>query len=169
MISTLGKIVDDIDKAEDVPISFSNYKWLGEIPTKSGWYLIKTDASKKKLSESKSLHPEYKAHIDLYETINKTSKIEGIAITQLGNAPYVVYSGEATNLRTRASQHIKGNKNTFCLGLANHIDLHLDKWWFCFLTLDRYTRFSIGENKLLRLAVEQAWRAKNGWPILCKK
>jgi hypothetical protein len=149
-------------------MNFEDNSWRENIPPEPGWYLIKTNTP---IDVLRSVgQPKFKAHINIPDTIKNTSRLQdlGIAITQSGSSDYVVYSGEAGNLKARAREHECGHPKTFCLGLTNYATLHQHRWTFCYVALSRCKVFSNGD-KLLRLAVEQAWRAKNGWPILCKK
>ena len=92
---------------------------------------------------------------------------KGIAIKQKGTSPYFVYSGKSKNLRVRAKQHFWGLKKTFCLGLENYPVLKKYKWQYCYVSIDVLNNNDVTDNAFL-LLIEHAWRAKNGWPVLCK-
>jgi hypothetical protein len=78
---------------------------------------------------------------------------------------YVIYFGEAANLKARAREHISGHDETGCLALGNYSKLHRYKWYFSFSLLPFEKRLK--KDKLVRVVGEQLWRAKHGWPILC--
>ncbi len=169
MNDVLKRIIDEVDlKWEEVRMNFENDTWRESIPSEPGWYLIKTNAP---VDVLKGIgRPKYKAHTNIPETIDRTSKLKdiGIAIIQSANGAYVVYNGEAGNLKARAREHTKGHPKTYCLGLSDYETLANYKWTFCYVPLSRCRGLSEGD-EALRLAVEQGWRAKNGWPILCRK
>ena len=172
MKTTVEEIVNEIDdKTKQVLIDFDDEKWQKDVPSKPGWYLIKTNASIDKLMKcQKSI--EYVAHTNIPETVMETSELQkaGIAIMQSGNENYVVYNGEADNLKARAREHVHGHRKTYCLGLSKYKNvLQHTNWFFYYVTMSNCRTIQNGKDKLLRLAVEQAWRAKHGWPILCRK
>jgi hypothetical protein len=171
MITAVEEIVDEIDyNINHIQLNFEDDTWRKDIPSEPGWYLIKTNAPLDKLRKCHK-SPENKAHTDIPETIKKTAELQkaGIAITQSGNADYVVYNGEADNLKARAREHVQGHRKTYCLGLSNYPNIVGSKWIFCYMPMSNCKTVQNREDKLLRIAVEQAWRAKNGWPILCRK
>jgi len=169
MNKVMKSIIDEIDqKFKCLQINFEDDSWRGSIPSEAGWYLIKTNTPITVLKSVGS--PKYKAHINIPETINNTSILQdsGIAIIQSHDEDYVVYNGEAENLKARAREHERGHPKTYCLGLSNYETLRSYKWTFCYVVVSSCKVLPNGD-KLLRLAVEQGWRAKNGWPILCRK
>lgn len=162
-------IIDEIDQEfKCLQISFEDSSWRKTIPSEAGWYLIKTNTP---ISVLKSTEPpRYKAHINIPQTVNNSSILQdlGIAIIQSDDEDYVVYNGEADNLKARAREHECGHPKTYCLGLSNYETLCRYKWTFCYVAVSS-CKVLPNTNKLLRLSVEQGWRAKNGWPILCSK
>lgn len=169
MTKTLRKIIDEIDQVfEFVEIDFTDDSWRKDIPSETGWYLIKTNTP---VSILRSVGPpQYKAHIDIPKTIANALILQdlGIVITEAGGEDYVVYNGETENLKARAREHERGHPKTYCLGLSNYKALHKYKWAYYYVTVASCNLTS-SEDKALRLAVEQGWRAKHGWPILCKE
>ena len=141
--------------------------WLKKVPTKSGWYFLKKNTPAKIFSSVGKPASSY--HYKLPERIKYTEYLilKGIAIKQSGNDLYVAYSGKSKNLRERARQHFWGLKKTYCLGLENYPVLKDYEWQFCYAPIDAVDNDIAYDNPLL-LFVEQSWRAKNGWPILCK-
>ncbi len=173
MNQVMDKVVEEINKKlKCLQINFDDTSWRKDIPSEAGWYIIMTNTPIEVL-RSVGL-PKHKAHINIPETINATSELRdaGIAILpQLRDQDYVVYNGEAKNLRARAREHENGHAKTYCLGLSNYKSLRGYKWTFCYLAAQSCMALASKEknDKLLRLAVEQGWRTYNGWPILCKK
>jgi len=169
MNKKLKEIIDEIDnKYRSLIIDFSDVSWRNDIPSEAGWYLIKTDMPVKVLESVES--PQYKAHINIPQTIESTLPLQelGIAIIQDRDEQYVVYNGEAKNLKARAREHENGHPKTYCLGLANYPILRMYNWTFCYATVSEYFT-SNSDDKSIRLAIEQAWRGQHGWPILCSR
>lgn len=169
MKKMLKDIIDEIDqKFKCLRINFEDVAWRKTIPSEAGWYLIKTNTP---ITVLKSIEPPlYKAHINIPQTIKNTSILLdlGLAIIQFGDEDYVVYNGEAEKLKYRARQHERGHPKTYCLGLSNYETLRRYKWTFCYVAASS-CKVHPNKDKLLRLAVEQGWRAKHGWPILCSR
>ncbi len=169
MNKTLRKIIDEIDQVfEFVEIDFIDDSWRKDIPSEAGWYIIKTNTP---IGILKSVGlPQYKAHIDIPKTIANILILQdlGIAITQAGDEDYVVYNGEAKRIKTRAREHECGHPKTYCLGLSNYDALHKYRWTFYYLPISSLKVLQ-NKDKLLRLSIEQGWRAKHGWPILCSR
>ncbi len=171
MNKVIQSIVNEIDqKFKCLQMNFEDDSWRKGIPSEAGWYLIKTNTPITELKFVGSPKPENKAHINIPETINTTLILQdiGVAIIQSDDEDYVVYNGEAGNLKARAREHERGHPKTYCLGLSNYETLRRKKWTFCYVPVSN-CKILPNRDKLLRLAVEQGWRAKNGWPILCRK
>jgi hypothetical protein len=168
MTNGLYKSFSEIElNFKSVQIDFNNDKWRENIPSKPGWYYITTNAP---IEELKSVGDhKYKAHINIRETINNNANLIklGFAIIQ-SECLYVVYNGEAKNLKARAKEHICGHEKTFCLGLTNYPILREYSWLFNYASESTCSSIN-SEDKATRVLFEQLWRAKNGWPILCKK
>ena len=173
MNEAIKRVFHEIDQlAKCLTMNFEDPTWREGIPSKPGWYLVKTNAPVEALRAVGP--PKYKAHINFPDTIAATTGLQdaGMAIMPPAEGEnYVVYNGEAKNLKARAREHDDGHPKTYCLGLSNYKSLHKYWWTFCYLPLSSCTAFSvkIQDDKLLRLAGEQGWRVYNGWPILCKK
>ena len=174
MNKILGDILDEIDqKLICLQIDFDNASWRGTIPSsKPGWYLIKTNTPLVVLKSINSPDLEHKAHINIPQCINNASSSQnlGLVITQSGSEDYVIYNGEADNLKARAREHECGHPKTYCLGLSKYRELRGYRWAFCYVTASSCNVLTDnGTDKLLRIAIEQGWRAKHGWPILCHR
>ena len=169
MNEILERIVSEIDqKLECFQMNFEDSSWRQNIPSSPGWYLIKTNTPITVLKSVGS--PEYKAHIDIPNTINIALSLQNLrmAIMQDDGEDYVVYNGEAKNLKARAREHECGHPKTYCLGLSNYETLRGYRWTFCCVAISDCNIKPTGD-KLLRLAVEQGWRAWHGWPVLCSR
>ena len=158
------------NKVKSLKINFKETSWRKELPSKAGWYLIKTDTPIEVLkSVGKSKH---KAHTDIPKAINANSELQNIGITispEKKGDSYIVYNGETRNLKARAREHMNGHPKTYCLGLAEYKELYKYSWEFCYVLTCELFVGKKQDDKQLRLAVEQMWRVKNGWPILSKK
>ncbi len=153
---------------KSVPMDLTYDSWKQSIPAEPGWYLIETNTP---IEELKSVGPpQYPAHINIPKAIDNVSALisVGAAIKQSGNNHYVVYNGEAQNLKSRAREHVRGHRKTFCLGLANYPALREYGWRFCYVPVSSCEDVG-SDDKSLRLFFEQVWRATYGWPILCKR
>jgi hypothetical protein len=169
MNKTLEDIISEVDqKFKCLQIDFGDASWRRDIPSEAGWYFIKTDTPIAVLKSIES--PLHKAHINIPQTIDSNSILQdlGIAIVPSDAEGYVVYNGEAANLKARAREHECGHPKTYCLGLSGYGILRIYKWTFCYVAMSSCGGLT-NTNKALRLAVEQVWRVKNGWPILCRK
>lgn len=140
--------------------------WWSKIPNEPGWYIIKTNTP---IEIFESLPtPKGKQ----YKINEKVTKIKVIANTLNPILPskfhqsYVVYNGHSANLKSRAREHTSGDQGTGCLALSQYMQLWDYQWAFGYVTLKQFNQ-QINDNKLLRIAVEQAWRYQYGWPILC--
>ncbi len=171
MNRVMKAILDEIDqKFKCLRIDFEDKSWRKSIPREAGWYLIKTNTPIATLHSVKLLQETH--HINIPETIEKASELQklSIAIKQNKEEDYVVYSGEAQNLNARAREHERGHPKTYCLGLKDHTTLLNYRWTFCYVPMSECkVKVPPKGEKLLRLAIEQTWRAKHGWPILCNK
>lgn len=169
MDTVLQDIIDEIDREfECLEINFKDASWRKDIPSQPGWYIIKTNTP---IAVLKSVGPpQYKAHINIPQTINNTSVLRALSISiiQSGDEDYVVYNGEAKSLKARAREHERGHQKTYCLGLSNYDTLRRYRWFFCYTAVSS-CKIPMDANKSFRLAVEQGWRVKHGWPILCSR
>ena len=169
MSNKLDSIITEVDShLKCIPIQFTNDDWRKDIPSKPGWYHIKTDTPFAILEYLNP--PQFSAHINIPQTISNNAPLTelGIVISQKRADEYTVYNGEASNLKARAREHTRGHSKTFCLGLSNYKVVDKYRWSFCY-TAALSCKSIKDIKKALSLAVEQGWRAKHGWPILCKK
>lgn len=153
------------NKKECVKMNFKNDEWRKDIPGEPGWYVIKTDTPVEVfgllVEPQKGIY-----HYNLKKRCINNNKHKFI-ICQDENKKYVVYNGHAKNLKARAREHDRGHNKTACLALRKYQDLIKYNWYFYYLPISALD-ISLQDSKLLRIAVEQAWRAEFGWPILCE-
>lgn len=133
-----------------------------------GWYAIETNTPIDVLDALMRVVDKPK-HYDFSERAAATAFMrecgEIIQPSSVG-ASYVIYSGIADVLKNRAREHSHGNGGTGCLGLSGYPILGDYKWEFLFRTCAAQVPSAQG-NKLVRTVLEQRWRAKHGWPLLC--
>jgi len=99
-------------------------------------------------------------------------------LSTLNNGNIVVYNGHEGNVMSRIRTHFNLNNNrTGALGIK-HYPLSKYEWKVKFFTQNLIVKLPEGiqeatrrllNNKTGRCSVESAWRAANGWPILCKE
>ena len=169
MNEQINRTLIEIDSLfKSVNIDFSNNTWRDDIPPKPGWYLIETDTPVEILKTIGS--PLYKARINIPAAIEASNNLmtSRFCITQSGNHHYVVYNGEAVNLKARAREHVHGHAKTFCLGLSDYPILNKYSWRFSWVPVSACKTLK-AEDKSIRILFEQAWRSRHGWPVLCKK
>lgn len=161
--------------ASCVNIDLTDPQWFSrcDIPNKPGWYFIRTDAPVEILCRQNRWIDTY---VTKRQRETRTTKNYDIAaraarytdeLKEYWNT-VVVYSGMASKLRDRASEHTFPDPGTAGLALGRYPELAQYNWTFGFIRLDRFGRLASGQNMLLRLG-EQAWRASNGWPLLCRE
>jgi hypothetical protein len=142
--------------------------WWSLVPAVPGWYAIETNAPVSALEmlvpgESCAKHYNFSRRTAAVALLRSYGQI--IQPPAAGQ-PYVVYSGEGRNLKARAREHSHGNGGTACLGLSRYDSLAEYTWAFLYRTCEAHVPGSNGD-KLLRTVLEQRWRAKHGWPLLC--
>ena len=163
-----SSLLESIEKGlQDFELDLEGHKWRDSIPSRPGWYFIKTNAPPEVFT--KIGPPEGVNHYDLPKRIRSALALEslGVCIMPAEGGMYVVYSGETKNLKARAREHVYGHSKTGCLALGNYPLLKSYEWRFicsvCHIVQNP------NDSKLVRILGEQLWRAKNGWPILCGK
>ena len=133
-----------------------------------GIYNILTNAPKE-VFEKITKPTAISKHYDIGERAKASKSEEGIekyVIKQNNTDFYVVYNGEDHNIRQRILAHFKGHQGTGCLAIFKYEELKEYKWQVKYLDLSNHDK---QDNPLFRIYLEQAWRAQNGWPMLCKK
>jgi len=146
------------------PVNFSDIKCLDHVPSKPGWYFIKTNTPITAFQDLRT--PMVEHHKDIPECIKFTNTLlaQGFAIIDQPGGLRVVYNGETKSLRQRAKEHFFGKPGTYCLGISDYPTLKQPKckWEFCYVEAGT-------KDMGVRLFGEQIWRTVNGWPILCER
>lgn len=139
---------------------------IAGIPGKPGIYQIATNTPKSVLSQFGSRQDT--KHYNLNKKISASDMLPDLhKIVQKGDDQYVVYTGHSYNLKQRFREHYRGSKGTGCLALFQLEELRKYKWSFSFNQLKGINDYN--DSKLYRTFLEQRYRAKIGWPILCSQ
>lgn len=149
-------------------MDLSSKGWWDVVPAAPGWYAIETTAPRSALAAT-PLPLEGSRHYRIAERLRDAEFLikNGAAIIPFNDGcPFIVYSGEHGNLKSRAREHTHGHKGTGCLCLSQYKVVCGFQWTFYYRTCESHVPGS-GGNKMLRTFLEQKWRAENGWPILC--
>lgn len=141
-----------------------------DIPSSPGWYYISTDTPIHVLQCQILVVKQY--------TKKRTQELAKVRNYDIGAraqrftedlceyySKVAMYSGMASNLSTRARDHLRADPGTASLAIANFPELLKYEWCFHFVTLKDFIDNCQNSSLLLRLG-EQQWRAKYGWPLL---
>ncbi|SDE84323.1 hypothetical protein SAMN05421636_10814 [Pricia antarctica] len=152
---------------EEIPVNYWDIEDVAlKIPTKPGIYQIRTTAPKKILSLFGTR--DDKNHYNLNKKITESDKLPiPFKILQEESEKYTVYTGHSYNLRQRFREHFRGSKGTGCLALFQLERLRHYEWSYEFNQLVGIENYS--DSKLYRTFLEQKYRSKIGWPILCSQ
>ena len=143
--------------------------WWASVPANAGWYAVRTDTPHSVFGQLQHPPAAKTKHYNLAGRYVASSYLRASGSVIAPREPggiYVVYSGEAKDLKARAREHTHGNSGTACLALSNYAVLHSQHWEFLYLTCESHVNGSNGD-KVLRTYLEQRWRGENGWPLLC--
>lgn len=169
MKPALSQILDQISgpRKIDLEIVFGDASWRKQVPAEAGWYLIRTNAPIGALRATPL--PVAGLRYKIARRVEESEDMPGVGsvILQHGQELWTVYNGYAANLKSRAREHQRGDKGTGCLAIEFYEGLRAYEWRFEFFPVSRLSE-GFASHKLLLNLVEQAWRARNGWPILCK-
>lgn len=148
-------------------------------PNAPGLYWFLTDSDITKIERPISL-PDRGCDFD----ITTRNNLHTFPITLLSgnnsNGLKVVYNGHENNVMSRVRQHFSlSNNNTGAIGI-NHYNLSYKNWILKYFTINDIGNLEIDKfaqnvirnllnSKTGRTALENAWRVKNGWPLLCKE
>jgi hypothetical protein len=166
----LNNLEQNFSRFTNVNMQLNAVGWWNQIPSTAGWYLIETNTP---LSVMEQLPDPPRGGIlyNISDRLHFSSFLmhSNLAIkpSTLG-APFVIYSGEHGNLKSRAREHTHGHPKTGCLCLSQYDQLFNYTWTFSYLPCDSVLSGCQGD-KALRALVEQKWRGKYGWPVLCKE
>lgn len=189
---TFTEIADRLFSSSN-QISFgSNENWRNDVftalwftnlnqpkPNAPGLYWFLTDSDITRIERPISL-PDKGCDFDI-TTRNNLQTFPTYLLSGLNeNGLSVVYNGHENNVMSRVRQHFSlSNNNTGAIGI-NHYNLSNKNWILKYFTtkdisvlgLDNSAQDVISNllnSKTGRTALENAWRIKNGWPILCKE
>jgi hypothetical protein len=169
MNATIEKIIDQMqgDGSCGMLIEFGSTNWRSTVPSKPGWYLIRTNAPIEALRNIE-VKEENEKHYRIGQRVQKLEKsgLEDLLIKQVGKQPWIVYNGYAKNLNSRAREHENGHPKTACLAIGQHPSLIGYQWWFDYFTVSEMAP-GLVDHPILRKLVEQGWRGRHGWPVLC--
>jgi hypothetical protein len=134
---------------------------------KHGLYFIRTSFKKEELE--KIVGTDDDKHYNFQERIKKNNlKIKLSLVPSIIDNKHIVYNGEAENVRQRILAHFNGYKGNACLAIGKREVLaKKDNWEYAYISLDDYEIYKDNSKKEIRLFLENAWRYRNGWPILC--
>ena len=165
----INELLDQIkgEKSKTLKFVFGEENWRGVIPSRPGWYEIRTNAPLNVLKQVEPPPQDHK-HYKFRERIeyNEQLPIPELLISQEGDGIWTVYNGYAANLKSRAREHQRGDKGTGCLAIQRQKGVNLTQydWFFEFFLLED---LGVKDHRILRRLMEQAWRARYGWPVLC--
>lgn len=194
---TLSKLADVIfENATSFTIEEED-QWDGKVLTKTwflnnqvlkdkytsqapGWYWIGADINFDRLKFIKPFDNCAKdSGCNIQDVVNANLRTFGNNLICKENEDgfIILYNGHQGKVIQRLRQHfVLNNNNTGALGL-NAYPLSSHKWRIWYFSekhlsqLPENVRTIVSQlinNSIGRGAVEAAWRAENGWPILCK-
>lgn len=166
----LTRLLDDIErKATTVTMDIQHARLAGDVPSESGWYTIRTNATLAVLGE---LHPKPEtAHYHIQNRLTRIRSLldRGFTPTRDSDGYLPVYSGHAKNLKARAQSHLNGHVKTGCLSLDQYAaDLRGTQWLFHFTPVSAVAD-GLEDCEPIRILGEHLWRARFGWPVLCRR
>ncbi|NHN79181.1 hypothetical protein HA520_18145 [Azotobacter chroococcum] len=169
-MNDLSAYLDSTHSSVQIDLRDDQWHHLG-IPTAPGWYFISTNAPVSLLQQQSLWAPTYPrakdqkvVNVKNYDLQRRANRYSESLSTYFNTK--AVYSGLASNLRSRAREHTFADPGTAGLSLSKYPALHDYEWVFNFVTLKRFMADCQCQAVLLRLG-EQMWRAKHGWPVLC--
>lgn len=152
----------------------SDWHTKASVPDAPGWYFIRTNTPVAVLTKQVRPFTHYRTKKKNLERPTKNYDIAARADRFTENLKDYwnlteVYSGIATSLLSRAREHTIPDAGTAGLALGHYPALRAYKWTFHYFLLDELEIPAVPARAraiMLRLG-EQAWRAENGWPLLC--
>lgn len=145
----------------------------------SGWYWFSVGMSYDELHAVKkpATLPEKGCNIGLLTHENREVFGSPLLCSPVSGMT-VIYNGHEANVTSRIRAHFAlKNNGTGALGL-NHYPLSKKEWVVRFFSTPCFTGITADDRAQIELlmrsysgrcAVESAWRAKYGWPVLCKE
>ncbi len=149
--------------------------------TSPGWYWIGCDVSFQELQKMEVLReknlPKGACKIKELAIANYNTFGEEYLCKLDESESRIIYNGHQGNVISRIRQHFTlNNENTGALGLK-YYPMFEKKWVIRYFGKPHIERLpmriqedveNIISTQSGRIAIENAWRAKHGWPILCK-
>lgn len=146
----------------------------------SGWYWFLVDMTYDEMHnvEKPSTLPDKGFHIRELTDGNREIFGDSLLCSSSDNM-LVIYNGHADTVTGRIRSHFALNNNkTGAIGLHHYRSLSIKRWQVKFFSLPSIPLYLPPENyhrleflinsETGRGAVESAWRANYGWPVLCK-
>jgi hypothetical protein len=165
----MKSILEQIFSGEwkSIEVNFKDFVIIKtHVPRNPGIYSILTNTPKQVLSQFNFRND--KMHYNLNKKIENSETIpNSLRINQVDNEIYCVYNGHHHNLRQRLSEHFIGTKGTGCLALFEIQELRNYIWKYEYYNLSEIKDYK--DSKVLRTLLEQQFRSKSGWPILCSQ
>ena len=167
----LQRLLDSYASCVIVSLDDASWQTKVGVPSEPGWYFLRTTCPVQVLQAQQLWDETYKkarsgetAKVKNYDLASRASRYAS-DLTSYWNT-VEVYSGMASDLKSRAREHTFADPGTAGLALSRYPALRNYEWIFGFITLARFGPMVSCQGMILRLG-EQLWRAKNGWPLLC--
>lgn len=177
----------DFGSNDDWPRDLFTKKWAKGQPFEgvwnrsgAGWYWFLLDMTydeMHKVAKPSSL-PQSGCDIGLITHENREIFKDSLLCPAIEYEMVVVYNGHENNVTARIRSHFALNNNrTGALGLW-HYPLSKRRWQVKLFSAPCFQSIEDGDKRQIeflrnssngRCAVESAWRANYGWPILCKE
>ncbi|MBF0502817.1 MAG: hypothetical protein HQM09_21965 [Candidatus Riflebacteria bacterium] len=151
--------------------------WIGG-SDRPGWYWFELKLPLSEITSIQKPSDLSERSCDFGGTATQNHRLFGRDVCQKKSQLAVVYNGHEANVLSRIRAHFAvDNKFTGALGIKKY-GLSWAKWRISFFlrqhidneidAQDREKIVSICNSKTGRIAIEQLWRSKYGWPLFCK-
>jgi len=167
----MTEMINRVDQLMSRPVRIDSAKARALIPNEKGLYWIEFAITPEKVSKVvRRSEDVIKGHGNVPRiAADSLSQLGKLVIKPRGRGTYVVYNGINLDLRKRAWEHWEGGTGTGCLCLSNYKGIAgANVKMRVVLESQLSEEFQITYRKPFINAIEQAWRAKHGWPLLCK-
>ena len=175
--------VDPVESWED---DFFKEQWFHDTQNgdkyfkkSPGWYWISSNATFEELKALECPEDLPAKACDIGALAIKNYKIfgEDYLCKKNDKNARIIYNGHQSNVIYRIREHFMlKNQKTGAIGLR-YYPFYKNRWQIRFFGVKQITKLSSAfrpevrrmiEKKSGRIAIENAWRAEYGWPILCK-
>ncbi|MEH6659830.1 hypothetical protein [Leeuwenhoekiella marinoflava] len=160
---------------------FKSTKELNTVYTSGapGWYWISLETSFEELQKLNSdTCKKAGCKIDKVAASNLALFTEKLLCKKDDKGMLIIYNGHQNKVLSRLRQHfVLNNDGTGALGFNAYKTLAIKHWTISYFSAKHIQNLpteyqqvikSLINSSVGRVAVETAWRASNGWPILCK-